>query len=67
MTRIVTGYVHEVALVLAYLLMSNQIVADSIFLYPEALLVLLAMIIAIGSYSGYRLSDLRRFEPMERY
>jgi 7 transmembrane helices usually fused to an inactive transglutaminase/Inactive transglutaminase fused to 7 transmembrane helices len=52
---------------LAYLLMSNQIVADSIFLYPEALLVLLAMIIAIGSYSGYRLSDLRRFEPMERY
>ena len=52
---------------LAYALMSNQIVADSIFLYPEALLVLLAAIIAIGSYSGYRLSDLRRFEPMERY
>ena len=52
---------------LAYLLMSNQAVADAIFLYPEALLVLLAIIIAIGSYSGYRLSDLRRFEPMERY
>lgn len=52
---------------LAYLLMSNQVVADSIFLYPEALLILLAAIIGIGSYSGYRLSDLRRFEPMERY
>ncbi|MEP4149071.1 MAG: UUP1 family membrane protein [Halioglobus sp.] len=52
---------------LAYVLMSNQIVADSIFLYPEALLLLLAAIIGIGSYSGYRLSDLRRFEPMERY
>ena len=52
---------------LAYLVMSNSRIADSIFLYPEALLILLAIIIAIGSYSGYRLSDLRRFEPMERY
>jgi hypothetical protein len=52
---------------LAYLVMSNSQIADYIFLYPEALLILLAIIIAIGSYSGYRLSDLRRFEPMERY
>jgi hypothetical protein len=52
---------------LAFLLMSSQFVADSIFLYPESLLILLAIIISIGSYSGYRLSDLRRFEPMERY
>ncbi len=52
---------------LSYLIMSNDLVADSIFLYPEALLILLAIIISIGSYSGYRLSDLRRFEPMERH
>ena len=52
---------------IAYVVMSNELVADSIFLYPEALLIVLAVIIAIGSYSGYRLSDLRRFEPMERY
>ncbi len=52
---------------LAYLLMSQRAVADSIFIYPESLFVLLAIIVAIGSYSGYRLSDLRRFEPMERY
>ena len=51
---------------LAYLLMSNDTIADTIFLFPEILLILLAIIIAIGSYSGYRLSDLRRFEPMER-
>ncbi len=51
---------------LAYLLMSNSFVADTVFLYPELLLVLLAIIIAIGSYSGYRLSDLRRFESMAR-
>lgn len=52
---------------LAFLLMSNSYVADTIFLYPELLLVLLAIIISIGSYSGYRLSDLLRFSPMERY
>lgn len=52
---------------LAYMLMSNGIVSDTIFLYPELLLVLLAIIIAIGSFSGYRLSDLWRFEPMERH
>ncbi|GAB3091374.1 UUP1 family membrane protein [Aestuariicella hydrocarbonica] len=52
---------------LAYLLMSNSFVADTVFLYPELLLVLLGVIIAIGTYSGYRLSDLRRFEPMERH
>lgn len=52
---------------LAFLLMSNSYVADTIFLYPELLLVLLGVIISIGTYTGYRLSDLRRFAPLERY
>ncbi len=52
---------------LAYLLMGNTLISDTIFLYPELLLVILAVIIAIGSYTGYRLSDLRRFEPLERH
>ncbi|BFM17291.1 inactive transglutaminase family protein [Maricurvus nonylphenolicus] len=52
--------------ILAFGVMSNQIIADTVFLYPEMLLILLAIIIAIGSYSGYRLSDLRRFEPMQK-
>lgn len=52
---------------LAYLLMSNTFVSDTVFLYPELLLVLLGIIVAIGSYSGFRLSDLRRFAPLERY
>ncbi len=47
--------------------MNSKTVSDAIFLFPEMLLIILAIIIAIGSYSGYRLSDLRRFEPMERY
>ena len=51
---------------LAYLLMSNEFIADTIFVYPEMLLIILAVIISIGSYSGYRLSDLYRFKPMEK-
>lgn len=51
---------------IAFLLMSSEAISDMIFLYPELLLIILAIIIAIGSYSGYRLSDLRRFAPMER-
>jgi hypothetical protein len=53
--------------ILAYFLMASDIVADTLFMFPELLLVVLAVIIGIGSYSGYRLSDLRRFEPMEKY
>ena len=30
------------------------------------LLVVLAVILAIGQYTGYRLSELRRFEPLSR-
>jgi hypothetical protein len=53
--------------VLAYLLMSNRLLGDILFLYPELLLVVLAIVIMLGRYSGYRLTELRRFEPMERY
>lgn len=53
--------------VLAYLLMSNRLMGDILFLYPELLLVVLAIVIMLGRYSGYRLTELRRFEPMERY
>ncbi len=51
---------------LAYLVMINPVVAHLAFNYPELLLVLLAIIIMIGSYSGFRLAELGRFEPMTR-
>jgi hypothetical protein len=51
---------------LAYLVMINPIVKHIAFNFPEMLLVLLAIIIIIGSYNGYRLVELRRFEPMTR-
>ena len=51
---------------LAYLVMTNPFMEHLVFNFPELLLVLLAIIILIGSYSGFRLLELSRFEPMTR-
>ena len=51
---------------LIYLAMENKFIGHLTYSFPELLLALLAIIIMIGSYSGYRLSELRRFEPLVR-
>jgi len=51
---------------LAYLVMINGYVAHLTYSFPELLLVVLAIILAAGQYTGYRLSELRRFEPLVR-
>jgi hypothetical protein len=49
----------------AYLLMSIDIVEHLVFVFPELLLVVLAAMILLGRYSGYRLLEIRRFKAME--
>ncbi len=51
---------------IVYLVITNKFLGHLTYAFPELLLVLLAIILIIGSYSGYRLSELRRFEPMSR-
>ncbi len=51
---------------IAYLVMINPFIGHLTYNFPELLLVLLAIIILIGSYSGFRLVELARFEPMVR-
>lgn len=51
---------------LIYLVMQNRYIGHLTYAFPEVLLILLAIIIMIGSYTGYRLSELRRFEPLVR-
>ena len=53
--------------ILAHLVMIERHVAYLFFAFPELLFVVLAIILAIGQYTGYRLSELRRFEPLTRY
>ena len=51
--------------VLAYLLMDQPLVRHLAFNFPELHLVVLAAILLLGRYTGYRLSELRRFATMK--
>ena len=47
-----------------YLLMSHPLTEHLFFLFPELLLVILAMVLLLGRYSGYRMTELYRFRPL---
>jgi peptidoglycan/LPS O-acetylase OafA/YrhL len=51
--------------VIAFAFMSIPQVKYWAFYFPELLLVLLALIILIGRYTGYRLSELLRFRDFK--
>ncbi len=55
-----------VTAVIAYLFMTNHIVEYLTFNFPELMLVVLALILILGQYTGYRLSELYRFKSLER-
>ncbi|MEY3002493.1 MAG: hypothetical protein RLZZ428_868 [Pseudomonadota bacterium] len=52
--------------VCAYFVMSDTFVSHIAFHFPEIILVVLALTIMLGRYSGYRLTELIRFKPMVR-
>ncbi len=47
--------------VLAYLMMSLSLIEHLAFNFPELHLVVLALVLLLGRYTGYRLLELRRF------
>lgn len=49
---------------IAYLVMNQSHVEHLVFVFPELLLVLLAVILLLGRYSGYRLLELKRFKAL---
>lgn len=51
----------------AYLLMSTPLAGHLTFNFPELHLVILGLILLMGNYTGYKLSELRRFTPMKVY
>ena len=52
--------------VLAYLVMSNRYVEHLTFNFPELLITLLGVILLLGKYTGYRVSELYRFRDMRK-
>jgi hypothetical protein len=53
-----------VAAILAYLVMSNDYVEHLAFMFPELTLVLLGVMIALGRYNGYKLTEYFRFRSL---
>ncbi|MBW7472491.1 inactive transglutaminase family protein [Marinobacter sp. M216] len=51
----------------AYLLMSAPLAGHLTFNFPELHLVILGLILLMGQYTGYKLSELKRFTPMKAY
>ena len=49
---------------LGYLVMTNEILMYLMFVFPELLFVVLALCLLMGRYTGYRLSELRRFRAI---
>ncbi len=49
-----------------YFAMSVEYLEHLFFFYPEILLVLLALIVLLGRYSGYRLSEIWRFRDLAK-
>ncbi len=51
---------------LAYIVMKEAHLQHLVFVFPELLLVLLAITLVLGRYSGYRLTELFRFRALTR-
>lgn len=52
--------------VLAYLLMQWRVTQHLTFHFPEINLIVVALIMLMGNYTGYRLFELRRFSSLRR-
>lgn len=50
--------------VLGFLVMTNDYLTHIVFLFPEVLLLLLAVFIMMGRYTGYRVSEIMRFKDI---
>jgi hypothetical protein len=50
--------------VMAYIFMGMAWLEHLIFTFPELLLLVLAFVVLAGRYTGYRLTELRRFKAL---
>jgi hypothetical protein len=50
-----------VVAIIAYLLMTNRFIEHLTYNFPEVLFIELGLILVLGQYTGYRLTELKRF------
>jgi len=53
-----------VVAIAAFFAMDNTFIRHLTFTFPEMLLIVLSLVILVGRYTGYRLSELIRFAPL---
>lgn len=53
-----------IAAIIGYLVMTNEKLAHILFVFPETLLIVLAITLLLGRYTGYRLLELWRFRNL---
>ena len=53
-----------IAAILGYIVMTNEWLGHIIFVFPETLLIVLAITLILGRYTGYRLLELWRFRGL---
>lgn len=63
---ITTGLSSMAAAIVAFLCMNNTYISHLAFVFPELLLVVLAMSIILGRYHGYKLTEFVRFKALKR-
>lgn len=61
----IQGFGSLTVAIAAFALMRNPVVGHLSFNFPELNLVVIALIMLIGKYTGYRLLELRRFRALE--
>jgi hypothetical protein len=49
---------------IAYMVMTNVWLEHLVFVFPELLLMVIAITLLVGRYTGYRLLELRRFKAI---
>ena len=52
--------------VITYFVVSNHYIRHIMFVFNELNLVILFIVMLLGTYTGYRLTELRRFAPVLR-
>lgn len=61
---LITGLGSLLTAAIAFIVMNIRYVEHLVFVFPELLLVMLAGLILLGRYTGYRLTDLYRFREL---
>lgn len=63
---LVTGLGSLATAAMAFVVLNIRQVEHLVFVFPELLLVMLAGLVLLGRYTGYRLTDLLRFKELAR-